>query len=50
MRLRKGRLKEATELMVACLEEEILRKEVELESLKKEQKMLTTKLEQEEQK
>jgi hypothetical protein len=48
MKLRRGKLREVTEEMVESLTGEIEQKEVELEVLKRERKMMLNKLEEEE--
>jgi hypothetical protein len=48
MKLRRGRVKEATEALITELEDEVISRERELENLKKEVKMLKGKLEEEE--
>jgi hypothetical protein len=48
MNLRRGKLREDTQAMVESLEGEIQQREVELEVLKKELKMMRNKLEEQE--
>ncbi len=47
-KLRKGSVKEATEILIMALDNEVIDRERELESLKRERKMLASKLEEEE--
>jgi hypothetical protein len=48
MKLRKGTSKEATEVLIMALENEVIDREKELESLKREVRFLKGKLEEEE--
>jgi len=48
MKLCRGKLKEATEALITEAENEVISREIELENLKKEVKMLRNKLEEEE--